>query len=167
MLKCYENIKAGTLLDKSVLFGKTAGILMVVSGNKKNLSTEDHRVLELVADYLKKIIGNMKFVINKGCDLDSEFPPTYKDELVNYITHCAYEYLAKGLRLKGIIINSACWMEFVPILNTIKAIRSGDFEKIKKADTERGIEFFQHLKERFWEEGQGRVNAEIRREDTD
>jgi len=174
MMACQNHIlvKGIVLMDRAVVFGRTAGILAVISNPKNRLSGEDHRILRIAAEDMKKIIGDMKFVTSKGRELDPDFPPVkftlgQEYSLMCYLVHCAYHYLANELRPKGIIINPACWMHFKPIFDTVETIRKGHFETAEKDNVRQGIEFFRYLKERFWDEGQSRVNAELRREDTD
>ncbi|MFA4831581.1 MAG: hypothetical protein WC618_05480 [Patescibacteria group bacterium] len=168
----YIPVKGIILMDRAIIFGRAAGILSVASNPKNRLSDEDNRILGIAAEDMKKIVGDMKFVTSKRRELDPDFPPikfTLGQEysLMCYLVHCAYHYLANELRPKGIIINPACWMHFKPIFDTVETIRKGHFETAEKDSVRQGIEFFRYLKERFWDEGQSRVNAERMKEDTD
>ena len=175
MMACQNHIpvKGIVLMDRAVVFGRTAGILAVISNPKNRLSGEDHRILRIAAEDMKKILGDMKFASSRG-KIDPDFPPTYPTDpfydLIWYEVHSTYDFIAERRLMEQEIVCVELWQYFRPIYEILESARLGQMfanRALNKALIERAIDFFSYLKSKFWEEGQSRVNAELRREDTD
>ena len=171
MMACQNRIpvKGIILMDRSVVFGRAAGILSAALNPKNRLTAEDIRILEIAAEDMKKIIGDMKFAASRG-KIDSDFPPMRPtDPLYDLIWHevqSTYRFIGEKRLMEQEIVCVELWQYFKPIYEILEPARRGQMST-NKALVERAIEFFNYFKKIFWKEGQSRVNAEMRREDTD
>ena len=171
MMVCQNHIpvKGIVLMSRAVVFGRTAGILAVALNPKNKLSDEDVRILGIAAGDMKKVIGDMKFASSRG-KIDPDFPPTLATDpffdLIWYEVQSAYRFIGEKRLIEQEIVCFELWQYFRPIYEVLESARLGQMST-NKALVERAIEFFNYLKKRFWEEGQSRACAEMRRDDTD
>ncbi len=174
MMACQNHVpvKGIILMDRAVVFGRAAGILSAALNPKNRLSSEDYRILRIAAEDIKKIIGDMKFATSRG-KIDSDFPPTHPTDplydLIWYEVQSTYRFIGEKRLMEQEIVCVELWQYFKPIYEILESAQRGQMStnQANKALVERAIEFFRYLKKIFWEEGQSRVNVELRREDTD
>ena len=100
MMTCQSHIpvKGIVLMDRAIIFGRAAGILSVALNPKNRLTAEDRRILEIAAEDMKKIIGDMKFAASRG-KIDPDFPPTLATDpffdLIWYEVQSTYRFVGE------------------------------------------------------------------------